>query len=84
MTVKPSSHGSSADATVLPEIWGQHSLPSTHTQTKGLFFFSFFFFLQKTDLRKPGLALLSGQGDSFSDLQPLCDRTTPSHYGVCI
>lgn len=47
MTVKPSSHGSSADATVLPEIWGQHSLPSTHTQTKGLFFFLFFFFFRK-------------------------------------
>lgn len=57
-------------------------LPPTHRQ-KGFFFFCFFF-LQKTDLRKPGLALLSGQGDSFSDLQPLCDRTTPSHYGVCI
>ncbi|KAJ8789417.1 hypothetical protein J1605_021944 [Eschrichtius robustus] len=28
---------------------------------------------KKTDLREPGLALLSGQGDPISDLQPLCD-----------
>ena len=58
-------------------------LSTLHPHTDERAFFPVFF-LQKTDLREPGLALLSGQGDPISDLQPLCDTTTPSHHGVCI
>ncbi|OWK07907.1 hypothetical protein Celaphus_00008597 [Cervus elaphus hippelaphus] len=31
--------------------------------------------VEKTDLSEPELALLLGQGDPTSDLQPLCDPT---------
>lgn len=62
MTVKPSSHESSADATVLPEIWGQHSLPSTHTQTKGFFFFFLFFFSSENGPQKTRTSPAVGAG----------------------